>query len=133
MKVIPFLNKNTQKGMRRISKLLLESHFLLLPTRAEAFGIVFCEASAYGLPSISTDTGGVSGVVSEGRNGYLLPHSASGKEYADVIASCFSDNSRYEQLRRTSREEYESRLNWDAWGRAAAEVLRQVLYFNTKC
>lgn len=127
MRVIPFLNKNTPEGMRGIVELLLESHFLLLPTRAEAFGIVFCEASAFGLPSITTDTGGVSGVVTSGRNGYLLPMAAQGLEYARVIANCFSDNSRYEQLRLTSREEYESRLNWDAWGRAAADMLRQIL------
>ena len=127
MRIIPFLNKNTPEGMQGIVELLLESHFLLLPTRAEAFGIVFCEASAFGLPSITTDTGGVSGVVTSGRNGYLLPPSAQGEEYASVITDCFSDSSRYEQLCRTSREEYESRLNWNAWGRAAADMLRQVL------
>lgn len=127
IRVIPFLDKNTPDGMNSILRLLYESHFLLLPTRAEAFGIVFCEAAAFGLPSISTDTGGVSGVVSEGRNGHLLPLSAGGEDYAGVIASCFTDFSRYEQLRRTSREEYEERLNWDAWGRAAARILTEIL------
>lgn len=35
-------------------------HLLLLPTRAECAGIVFNEASAYGVPILLTDTGGVS-------------------------------------------------------------------------
>ena len=37
--------------------------FFLMPTRAEAQGIVFNESAAYGLPVVSTDVGGVSTVV----------------------------------------------------------------------
>ncbi|TSA49979.1 MAG: glycosyltransferase [Sphingobacteriales bacterium] len=40
----------------------------MVPSRAECYGIVFAEASSYGLPSVSTDTGGVSAVVKEGVN-----------------------------------------------------------------
>lgn len=86
---------------------MLESDFLLLPTRAESYGIVFCEASAFGIPSITTDVGGVSGVVHNGKNGYTLPYSANGHDYAHMIAEVWSDEKRYSELSLTSRNEFD--------------------------
>src|SRR5690606_29435657 len=71
--VIPLLDKNDPEQYRRLWNLYIESHFFLLPTRAEAFGIVFSEASSFGLPCISTQTGGVPNAVRNGENGYTLP------------------------------------------------------------
>ncbi len=127
MKVIPFVNKKTKDGIMKIGELLTESSFLLLPTRAEAFGIVFSEASAFGLPAISTDTGGVSGVITNGMNGFLHHHSDGGKEYAHTIAAIWENQTDYQRLCRTSREEYEVRLNWDAWGKSVASMLKEIL------
>lgn len=45
-------------------------NFLLLPTIAECAGIVFAEASGYGIPSITYDTGGVGTYVIDGINGF---------------------------------------------------------------
>ncbi|AWM13668.1 hypothetical protein DI487_07190 [Flavobacterium sediminis] len=58
MKVIPFLNKNKESDLKELAAIFKNSHFLFLPSKAECFGIVFCEASAYGVPSISRNTGG---------------------------------------------------------------------------
>ncbi|GAB1429987.1 hypothetical protein MASR2M18_08200 [Ignavibacteria bacterium] len=127
MHVIPFLDKNLPHDTKILAQLLLNSHFFLLPTRNEAFGIVFCEASAFGLPSISTDTGGVKEVVVSGRNGYILPYEAQGAEYANIIASIFTDCSGYNRLRSSSRDEYEMRLNWNTWGKAVASTLSNIL------
>lgn len=127
MRVIPFLNKGSADDIKLLVQLLLDSHFFLLPTRNEAFGIVFCEAAAFGLPSISALTGGVSEVIASGRNGYLLPYEAQGAEYANTIASIFTDYSGYNRLRRSSRDEYEMRLNWNTWGKTIASILPNIL------
>ncbi|TND08090.1 MAG: glycosyl transferase group 1 [Bacteroidetes bacterium] len=116
MDVIPFLDKNDETQRRRFEELLQQTHFLLLPTRAECFGIVFCEASAYGIPSITTDTGGVGGVVFDGINGYRLPHEAGGKVYAEKIRNIYSDPNTFDALAESSRRLYDEKLNWDAWG-----------------
>ena len=79
--VIPFLDKNDPEQQRRLSELYLGADFLILPTRCECYGIVFCEASAHGLPSITTATGGVPDVVRDGTNGYALAASAGGEEF----------------------------------------------------
>ena len=122
MTVVPFLNKNDAEQRHQLSKLFLEANFFLFPTATEALGIVLCEASAHGLPSLVRDTGGVAGVIREGVNGYLLAAEAKGGAYAERILQIRADPGAYAQIVRSSRDEYEERLNWDAWGRAMLPV-----------
>jgi len=126
LKVIPFLNKNIPAQRAELHELLLSSDFLLLPTKAECLGIVFCEASAYGLPIITTETGGIPEVVKSGENGYLLPQGAVAADYARVIYEIFWDERRYYELVRSSRAAYQERLNWDAWGRKVRQLLDEI-------
>jgi glycosyltransferase involved in cell wall biosynthesis len=123
MEVIPFLNKNDPEQARRLRSLLINSDCLLLPTQAECFGIVFSEASAFGLPSIAPDTGGVATAVVDGVNGVVLPADASGGDYARALEALFHDGERLMALRRSSRRLYETSHNWDAWAQAVAPLV----------
>jgi glycosyltransferase involved in cell wall biosynthesis len=98
MVVIPFLDKRDDRQRAKLEELYATSDFLLLPTRREAFGHVFCEASAFGLPSITSNTGAVPEVVRHGENGYVLPYDAAGSEYARIIADVYRDEKRYKAL-----------------------------------
>ena len=125
--VIPFLDKNDERQVREIEKLYAMADFLILPTRSEAFGIAFCEAGAFGLPVITTHTGGVPEVVRDGENGVLLPLDARGSVYAEVIAKIYQDDQRYTQMVRSGRAAFDERLNWDAWGMAVKDILNGML------
>jgi glycosyltransferase involved in cell wall biosynthesis len=127
MKVIPYLDKNDPAQYKELEQLYLSSDFLLLPTRNECFGLVFCEANAYGLPVITTHTGGVPEVVIDGKNGFTLPLSARGAEYARKIASIYRDDLRYAELVKTSRDTFDDRLNWDAWGKTVNTLITEML------
>ena len=96
--IIPFLDKAKQEHLERLCSILAKSHFLVLPTVFDAFGIVFCEASAYALPSITADVGGVGQAVKEGKNGYLLPADATANDYAEKIKTVFNDKESYFKL-----------------------------------
>jgi len=133
MKVIPFLDKNDERQRRELEQLFMLSDFLLLPTRADAYGLVFCEANAFGLPVITTSTGGVPEVVRDGENGFLLPYDARGAAYAEVIAMVYRDATRYAELVRASRTAFESRLNWDAWGVTINHILTDLLGHESSC
>ncbi|GCF06888.1 glycosyltransferase family 4 protein [Dictyobacter arantiisoli] len=128
MLVIPFLDKNDQEQCQRLEALYLRSDFLLLPTRNECFGIAACEASAFGLPVVTTHTGGVPEVVRNGENGFTLPYDASGQDYALLIARVYQNPVRYQQLIQTSRDAFEQRLNWDLWGMTTRSALERMLY-----
>ena len=120
--VIPFLDKNKAEDAERLHQLLLHTSFLLLPTRAECAGIVFGESSAYGVPSITTDTGGVTTYVRNGINGFALPLSATASDYAEKINALFLDKDQCTQMRLTARKIYAELLNWDNWGTVFARI-----------
>ena len=109
--------------MDKFCSILKDTHFLILPTEFDASPIVFCEASAYGVPSIATNVCGVSQPIKHGENGFLLPPTATADDYAEIIKSAFSDKKKYIELRKSSRREYETRLNWDVWGEKVNKIL----------
>lgn len=125
--VIPFLDKNDEKQREKLAALFLSADFLLMPTRSECFGIAFCEASAFGVPVIATDTGGVSAAVRDGENGRLLPLTARGADFAAVIRLLYQDQRRYDEMVRSSRAAFEDRLNWDTWAERTTGLITEML------
>lgn len=128
LRVIPFLDKNKVEDYKEFTDLLREHDFLLLPTRADCTPIVFCEASAYGMPIITTNTGGIEGVITNGKNGYMLPFDAGGDAYADCIADLYADLNKYTVLSASAREMYESELNWLSWSSAVKELYTGIMH-----
>lgn len=125
--VIPFLDKNKKEDFRELQRVFLQTDFLLLPTRAECAGIVFCEAAAYGIPSITTDTGGVGTYVQNGVNGFALPPQADGNDYAAIITELLNDKTKLSALKRSSRRQFEEKLNWDNWGNNFNAIIEKLV------
>ena len=127
MTVIPFLSKHDPEQRKQIAKLFLEANFMLLPTRADATPIVISEASAFGLPTLASDTGGLRGSITEGGNGFLFPIEARGSVYADKIIDLLALPGEYKKLVASSRAAFETTLNWDAWGCTMRGIFEKVL------
>ncbi|MGZ3861916.1 MAG: glycosyltransferase family 4 protein [Bacteroidia bacterium] len=125
--VIPFLNKNTEEGKKKLEELFLNSTFFILPTRFDCTPIVFCEASAYGLPVISANTGGVEGHIKQGVNGFLIDYNDSGRAYADKIAEIYRNTQLYNDLRKSARNLYDGQLNWDAWADEFKKAAKNII------
>ncbi|MBW2705535.1 MAG: glycosyltransferase family 4 protein [Deltaproteobacteria bacterium] len=127
MRVVPYLDKNIPGDRNQFERILSESHLLLLPTRTECYGVVFCEANAYGLPVFATRVGGIPAIVEDGLNGYLLPLEAEGKDFAERIARACLNPETYQTLNRGARERYEKVLNWDAWAQTVRKTIQDTL------
>lgn len=121
-----FLDKNVPEDFARLNDILASAHLLLLPTRAECAGIVFCEASAYGVPSFTLDTGGTADYVENGVNGYRLPPGSAGPEFAARIAQAITSGD-LERLRQGSFRAYADRLNWNRWQEEFTEFIRDLV------
>jgi glycosyltransferase involved in cell wall biosynthesis len=121
--IVPFLDKNKNEEYNKLHEIYLKSHLLLLPTKADCTPIVFCEAAAFGIPVITSNTGGISSLIHEGVNGFLLPVNSNEIDYANKIISIFKDEKSYNSFRMSSRNEFESRLSWDIWIKKVNEVL----------
>ena len=130
MTVIPFLSKENPEQMKIFANLLLASDFLLLPTRYDCTPVVISEANAYGVPVVTTDTGGVSSMIRAGENGAILPFSARGDDYARRIIGLYRDAERYRQLRLSSRAAFDERFNWDAWACEVGNLFSEILEDN---
>lgn len=107
-----FISKRTPEGLEKITRLLRESHFLFVPSRAEAYGIVFCEANAFGLPCLTSHVGGIPTIIKDNLNGMTFGLDAAPQVYADYIIALMQDYSRYEKMALDSYHEFETRLNW---------------------
>lgn len=125
--IIPFIDKSKKEDKELLDKIFRKSHFLVHPTLFDCYGIVFCEASAYGIPSLAADVGGVHQVVINNKNGYLLSSKATSSDYAKKIFQLWKDPQKYQQLRISSRKEFENRLNWKVWGEKVSHLLEKLI------
>lgn len=114
------LDKSDPEQFARFESVMRRAHFLFQPS-FESFGFAFCEASAYGLPSLCLRVGGVP--VRNGINGFALPRGSTAGDFATKVEEQVHAPDGYRNLRRSSRTEYEERLNWDAWGRRVDALL----------
>jgi len=130
--VVPFLDKNNPRHRQQLFDIYLNSEIFILPTRAECSAIVFCEAAAFGLPSFGSETGGVPCVITNHRTGRLFPLDATGTDYAHAIAALWRDPLLLAEMVAASREHFKSRLNWDAWGKQAANVIHAAANVNSR-
>jgi glycosyltransferase involved in cell wall biosynthesis len=65
VKIIPFLNRKNNKDKKILHNLFCKSHYFILLSKAEAFGLVINEASCYGLPIIASDIDGLKYVANK--------------------------------------------------------------------
>jgi glycosyltransferase involved in cell wall biosynthesis len=126
VKPLGFIDKDSPEGYAQLKQLLLASHFLVMPCRAEAYGLVFCEASAFGLPSISSNVGGIPTAVRNGYNGQAFPLDTPVESYCDYILELFATPQNYRDLALSSFNEYKTRLNWTVATQKAKEFMAEI-------
>jgi len=118
------ISKATPEGMKRFTDLLGEAHFLIVPTRAEAYGIMYLEASAFGVPSLATKTGGVPSSVINGVNGILFDLDAPAEQYADAVEQLFTNTQAYNEMALGAFRDHTQRSNWSIVAQQAINVLQ---------
>lgn len=114
VKNIGFLNKNKEEEYSRLKQIIYHSDLLLLPTKAECSAIVFSEASAYGLPIFTYNTGGIPNYVVDGKNGFALPLSSRGNNFGQKIIDIIKNN-QLSELKSGAIAMYNEKLNWGHW------------------
>lgn len=105
------LRKDIPSELDALRSLYLTSDFFVFPTHAECVGAVICEASEFGLPVLTTETGGVPSLVENGVNGFSSDFNAD--LWADTIQKYIKNSSEYLKLRQTTLDFYQENLNWD--------------------
>ena len=125
--IIGYLNKNKSDDYQKLEQIFKSSDFFLLPTRREAQGISYTEACSWGVPVIGTDTGGVSGVINDGVNGFLLRKEDTAEVYAKRIYDVISNTEKYKSPAYSTYKFCMEYLTWDSVGKRINEYLKNIV------
>ena len=119
-----FLNKNHPEEFKKYLEVFQSAHIFLLPTKAECAGIVFSEASAFGLPIYTYDTGGIGDYVINDVNGYRLPLGSRAEDFAGKIKDTLSPETQ-QRLHQGGLEVYNTKLSWKNWSRKFRAIVEK--------
>ena len=126
--MVSHLDKSDSRQAETLAEVYRSSHLFLFPTRADCTPLVIGEANAYGLPVLASDVGGISSLVRDGHNGYLIADTAdSADAYVRRIVECLRSPTDYQALALSARAEYESRLNWGVGAAALYHICREAV------
>ena len=101
------------------------AHFLIVPTTAECFGIVFAEAQAFALPPVSRRVHALSTVIVDGETGLLFDLEAPASAYVERILAVRAQPQAYRAMAIKARDRFESSLNWSSTAQEIVERINQ--------
>ena len=123
MDVVGLLNKNIAAEHQKFINLMRDADILLLPTVAECYGMVFCEAAAFGIPSVATDTGGINSIVINEETGLLIKDAFDHEQFGDALYKILSSENVYNYYSTSARKRYSANLNWNIWAEKIIELM----------
>jgi teichuronic acid biosynthesis glycosyltransferase TuaC len=103
------------------------AHVFALPSTDEAFGVVYVEAMAGGLPAIGALGEPGPEEISQAGDGMVLVPPGDPEQLATAIDELFSDARRRAALGELARETVERAFSWEACGRATVAAYEDAL------
>lgn len=106
-----------------------KADLLMLPSNYEGLPIAILEAMSFGKPVVASDVGGVSEIVRNGQNGYVLPNDSV--LFADKIQSILDDDELCTYLGDNSLHIYNSEFTVERMVEGYLKIYGQIL--NKQC
>lgn len=121
------LRKSDDAEREKYLRLLQSSHLLIHPARFDPSPRVTAEAAAFGTPTLTNDTGGLSTSVRDGESGIVLPRNSPPEAYVQAIRDLVSQPERYYALCQSTRLRYERELNSAEASKRLSRILESVM------
>ena len=102
-----------------ISKYYMTADLFCMPSRFEAFGIVFIEALSFGIPCIGRELYAMPEIIKPGINGYLTDNE-NPEKLAELIVKVLEDDDMKVRVKKLSNN-YRSYYSWD---RVASDMVK---------
>lgn len=104
----------------RLSRLFNDCDVFVMPSRFEAYGLVFIEALTYGLPCIGRNAYEMPYFIEDGVTGRLLQHQDA-SELATLMEEVMTPS--YTQNVRSRKQQYIAEYSWDAVAKRIEDVM----------
>jgi glycosyltransferase involved in cell wall biosynthesis len=106
---VKFLGGQDRPAVR---KLLQECRFVVLPSRAEPFGIAILEAFASKKPVVASAVGGIPEIIEDGKNGILV-EPENPQALCDAMTTLWNDSELAERLACAGYETVKQHFQWE--------------------
>jgi glycosyltransferase involved in cell wall biosynthesis len=120
------------KESSEIPRILWDHDIFVLPSiilpsgETEGLGTVLLEAMAAGVPVIGSAVGGIPDIITDGRNGLLVPP-GSPEAIARAVARIATDDRLRGRLTQSARRDVEGRFSWEGIGKQFEKLFRDVI------
>jgi UDP-glucose:(heptosyl)LPS alpha-1,3-glucosyltransferase len=113
-------------SVRSVEPYYANSDVFVLPTFYDACSLVVIEAMASGLPSITTTANGAAGIMTDGKDGYIIHHPPSPRDLARKMEALLDDERRREMSEQAALtgQEYSASKNHQEMMRIFDEVAK---------
>ena len=122
-----FLSPRDPAQSTQLHELFLRSHFLVVPTQAECYGLVFAEAHAFGLPPVSCAVQAVPSIILDGETGLVEPRRAEASAYIARLMPLIADRAAYRRMAHAAQARYLELLNWESFVASALDDIEACL------
>jgi glycosyltransferase involved in cell wall biosynthesis len=122
-----FLRKQEPSEKEMLDNLYKSADFLVVPSRNEAYGLVYPEANSYGVPAIGSDTGGVPTIIKTGVNGMIAPLHSPVQDIVNFISHYKKNPGEYRKLALSSFHAYKKTYNWAVAGKTIVDCIQESL------
>ena len=87
--------------------------FFVMPSKFEAYGLVFAEALCFGLPCVGKNCCAMPEFIQNGKNGYLIENE-NADELAEVMKKMLTDGKDMVRFVKENRQQYIEKYSWDS-------------------
>jgi len=120
---VKFLGTQDRNSVKR---LLRQCTLLVLPSRAEPFGIAILEAFSSVKPVVASAVGGIPEIIEDGHNGVLV-EPENPQALSDAISKVWTDSELAEQLARAGYETVRKHFRWEVAAKRYEAVFMKLL------
>ncbi len=97
----------------------------VLPTYDECYPLVLLEAMQHGLPCISTNVGGISSIIEEGKTGFIVEE-RNAQALENAMVRLYEDETLRKEMGKCGREKYEREMTLDVFEKRLTEILQSL-------
>ena len=115
---------------KELSKYFNDCTVFCMPSRFEAYGLVFLEAQCYGLPIVAIDDYEMHHFVKDGENGYLVKNYDT-EELAEALHKALNNKEMINNVIKNAPS-FQKEHTWDVVAKKIANVINERSYSNGK-